>query len=82
MHIGRLTGVPTLALFGPSSAQLYGAGDFWRDLPFRTLQIADLPGRHRQRLFKREIAWPQLPVKAIGAEEVARVALDFARHAV
>jgi len=82
MHIGRLTGTPTLALFGPSSAQLYGAGEFWRDAPFRALQIADLPGRDRQRLFKRDIAWPQQPVRAAGAEEVARTALDCARHAV
>ncbi len=82
MHIGRLTGAPTLALFGPSSAQLYGAGDFWRDMPFRALQIADLPARDRQRLFKREIAWPQQAVKATGAEAVAQAALDCARHAV
>jgi ADP-heptose:LPS heptosyltransferase len=82
MHIGRLTGAPTLALFGPSSAQLYGAGEFWRDMPFRALQIADLPARDRLRLFKREIAWPQPGVTAAGAEAVARAALDCARHAV
>jgi ADP-heptose:LPS heptosyltransferase len=82
MHIGRLTGVPTVGLFGPSSPQLYGTGDFWRDMPFRALQIADLPGRDRLSLFKRAITWPQRPLKAVGAEEVARAALDCARHAV
>ena len=82
MHIGRLTGTPTAALFGPSSAQLYGAGEFWRDMPFRALQIADIPDRDRQRLFKREIAWPQQGVKAMRAEAVAQAALDCARHAV
>ena len=82
MHIGRLTGTPTLALFGPSPSQLYGAGDFWRSVPFRALQIADLPVRDRLRLFKREIAWPLQGAKAAGAEEVARAALDCARHAL
>ena len=82
MHIGRLTGTPTIALFGPSSAQLYGAGEFWREMPFRALRIADLPGRDRQLLFKREIAWPQPSVRAMGAEAVAQAALDCARHAV
>jgi ADP-heptose:LPS heptosyltransferase len=82
MHIGRLTGAPTLALFGPSSAQLYGAGDFWRNAPFRALQITDLPRRERQLLFKRELPWSQQGAQAAGSEEVARTALDCARHAV
>ena len=57
MHIGRLTGTPTVALFGPSSAQLFGPGEFWRDVPYRAVTIADFPCRDQHRLFKREIAW-------------------------
>lgn len=57
MHIGRLTGTPTVALFGPSSAQLFGPGEFFREMPFRAVTIDDFPCRDQNRLFKREIAW-------------------------
>ena len=30
-HLGRIVGAPTVTLFGPGSALLCGAGDFWRD---------------------------------------------------
>jgi ADP-heptose:LPS heptosyltransferase len=57
MHLGRLTGTPTVALFGPSSAQLFGAGEFWRDAPYRAVTAENFPCRDQSRLFKREIAW-------------------------
>ena len=57
MHIGRLTGTPTVALFGPSSALLFGAGEFWRDMPYRGVTVENFPCRDQNRLFKREIAW-------------------------
>ena len=56
-HIGKLTATPTLVLFGPGSASLYGAGDFWRDSPWRAATVPDFPCRDRRGLFKREIAW-------------------------
>ncbi len=91
MHIGRLTGTPTVALFGPSSAQLFGPGEFWREVPYRALTVENFPCRDQHRLFKREIAWirrcqrtlAQCPaprcMQAIGGEAVARAALDLAR---
>ena len=91
MHIGRLTGTPTLALFGPSSAQLFGPGDFWRDAPYRALTIADFPCRDRSRLFKREIAWirrcqrtlDECPaprcLHALDVEDAARAAFELLR---
>lgn len=91
MHLGRLTGTPTVALFGPSSADLFGPGDFWRDAPYRALTVADFPCRDQNRLFKREIAWirrcqrstAECPaprcMHAIGVEDVARAALALAR---
>jgi hypothetical protein len=91
MHIGRLTGTPTLALFGPSSAQLFGPGEFWRDVPYRALTMADFPCRDQQRLFKREIAWirrcqrtpAECPaprcMQALAAEEAARTAFELLR---
>lgn len=93
MHIGRLTGTPTVALFGPSSDNLFGPGDFFRDMPYRAVTIADFPCRDQNRLFKREIAWirrcqrtlEECPapacMHAIGVEPVLGAALALARPA-
>jgi ADP-heptose:LPS heptosyltransferase len=56
-HVARLTGVPTVALFGPGSALLSGAGDFWRDSAFTALTIPDFPCRDQTITMKREVAW-------------------------
>jgi ADP-heptose:LPS heptosyltransferase len=56
-HIGKLTATPTLVLFGPGSASLYGAGDFWRRSPWRAATEPDFPCRDRRILFKRDIPW-------------------------
>jgi ADP-heptose:LPS heptosyltransferase len=89
MHIGRLTGTPTVALFGPSSASLFGPGEFWRNVPGRAVTIANFPCRDQQRLFKREIAWirrcqrtlAECPaprcMQAIGIDAVAQAALEL-----
>lgn len=91
MHIGRLSGTPTVALFGPSSATLFGPGEFWRAVPFRAVTIEDFPCRDQNTLFKREIAWvrrcqrtlQECPaprcMHAIGVEAVAQAALDLLR---
>ena len=91
MHIGRLTGAPTIALFGPSSARLYGPGDFWREVPGREVTIENFPCRDQHLLFKRDIAWirrcqrtlAECPAPrcmfAIEVEPVAQAALALAR---
>jgi ADP-heptose:LPS heptosyltransferase len=56
-HLGRVVGVPTVTLFGPGSALLCGAGDFWRDAPYRAVTVDPFPCRDQRVLFKREIAW-------------------------
>jgi ADP-heptose:LPS heptosyltransferase len=56
-HLGRVVSVPTVALFGPGSAVISGAGEFWRDAPFRAVTVDPFPCRDQQVLFKREIAW-------------------------
>jgi ADP-heptose:LPS heptosyltransferase len=56
-HLGRLVGVPTVALFGPGSALLSGAGDFWRDSAFTAVTIPDFPCRDQTITMKREVAW-------------------------
>ena len=56
-HIGRLTNTPTVTLFGPGSASIYGAGDFWRNSPYRAVTVENFPCRNQQQLFKRQISW-------------------------
>lgn len=91
MHIGRLTGTPTVALFGPSSAPLFGPGEFWRAMPYRAVTVADFPCRDQHRLFRREIAWvrrcqrsiEECPaprcMHAIGIGDVTRAAAELLR---
>ena len=91
MHMGRLAGTPTVALFGPSSAPLFGPGEFWRDAPYRAVTVDNFPCRDQSRLFKREIRWirrcqrtlAECPaprcMHAIGVEDVAKAALALAR---
>lgn len=56
-HLARLTGTPTVALFGPGSALLSGAGAFWRDAPFTALTVPDFPCRDQRTTMKRAVAW-------------------------
>jgi ADP-heptose:LPS heptosyltransferase len=56
-HLGRVVGTPTVALFGPGSATLTGAGAFWREMPYRAVTVDPFPCRDQRVLFKREIAW-------------------------
>jgi len=89
MHIGRLAGTPTVALFGPSSAALFGPGEFWRRAPYRAVTVENFFCRDQHRLFKREIAWIQrcqrtpaecpapLCMHAIDVEAVVQAALEL-----
>jgi ADP-heptose:LPS heptosyltransferase len=56
-HLGRLTGTPTVALFGPGSAAISGGGRYWQDSPYRAVTIPEFPCRDQHLLFKRELAW-------------------------
>ena len=56
-HLGRVVDVPTVALFGPGSATVSGAGAFWRNAPYRAVTVADFPCRDQRVLFKRELSW-------------------------
>ena len=57
MHIAAAMGTPTVALYGPGSARLSGAGRFWRDSPFTALTIPDFACRDQAITMKREVAW-------------------------
>jgi len=58
-HLGRLTVTPTVTLFGPGSATICGAGDYWRDMPYRAVTVDPFPCRDQHILFRREIIWVQ-----------------------
>ena len=42
-HLARVAGAPTVALFGPGSAVVTGAGDFWRNSPYRAVTVDPFP---------------------------------------
>ena len=90
-HLGRLAGTPTVTLFGPGSAVLCGAGEFWREAPYCAVTVEDFDCRDQRVLFKRDIAWvrrcgrsiaeclaPRC-MQAISAEAVAAAAQALAR---
>jgi ADP-heptose:LPS heptosyltransferase len=56
-HLGRVSWTPTITLFGPGSAVLAGAGDFWRDTPWRAVGRDPFPCRDQRLLFRRQIDW-------------------------
>lgn len=58
-HLGRIVGTPTVALFGPGSALICGAGNFWRNSPYRTITVPNFHCRNQHTLFRREIDWVQ-----------------------
>ncbi len=56
-HLGRVVDTPTVALFGPGSAVICGAGDFWRNSPYSAVTVDPFPCRDQTILFGRDIAW-------------------------
>lgn len=88
-HLGRIVGTPTVALFGPGSAVLCGAGDFWRNARYQAVTIDPFPCRDQHVLFKRDIEWvrrcgrsvaecPQhLCMPAIGVDIVERAIVEM-----
>lgn len=65
-HIGRLTYTPTVTLFGPGSPRVCGAGDFWRESPYRALTVADVPCRDQHVVFRRTIPGLQHCIRLYG----------------
>ncbi len=56
-HLGRVIGVPTVALFGPGSSIICGAGDFWRASPYWPVTMPEIACRDQTILFNRDIEW-------------------------
>ncbi len=77
-HFARIVGVPTIALFGPGSAIVHGAGAFWADAPYEALTIPEFPCRNQRVLYRREIDWVRRCGRGyeIGAEPGGRTCGD------
>lgn len=56
-HLGRVVGVPTVALFGPGSAVICGAGAFFADSPYRAVTVDPFACRDQNVQFFRVVAW-------------------------
>lgn len=56
-HLGKVTGTPTVALFGRGPTAVYARGCFWASMPFRAAVLDELPPRPQTTLFRRPFAW-------------------------
>ena len=85
-HLGRIVGTPTVALFGPGSALLCGAGDFWRDARYRPVTIDPFPCRDQRVLFKRDIDWVRRCGRSVAECPqhlcMPAIGVDAVRHAI
>lgn len=67
-HLARIVGVPTVALFGPGSSQICGAGNFWRESPFIALS-AEIECRNQTVTFRRHAKWIRRCARGYGSGE-------------
>lgn len=56
-HLARLTGRPTVTLFGPGSAVLFGRGSYWSRLPCAEITVKDFSCRDQCVIFNRQRDW-------------------------
>lgn len=66
-HLARLTKTPSVVLFGPGQAGLYGPGRFFADTAYRAVTIAEMSCRNETRLFERTRPWIRTCVRAPSA---------------
>jgi ADP-heptose:LPS heptosyltransferase len=66
-HLARIVGVPTVALFGPGSSQISGAGEYWRESPFTALSTG-IECRNQDVTFRRHAQWIQRCARSYGSQ--------------
>lgn len=64
-HLARIVGTPTVALFGPGSSLISGAGQFWRESPFTALSI-EIDCRDQDVTFRRHANWIRRCARGFG----------------
>lgn len=92
-HLCRLTGTPSVVVFGQGNPALHGNEPFWRQAsPMRPAFVSDVPCRDGQRLFGRLLPWvrrcdrsPQqcdrpVCIEAVSPEQVLSAAGPFIGH--
>jgi ADP-heptose:LPS heptosyltransferase len=55
-HMGKIIGTPTVCLFGPGSADLFGQGNFWSKSKYEAV-MKPINCRNQHNVFKRSISW-------------------------
>jgi ADP-heptose:LPS heptosyltransferase len=65
-HLARIAGVPAVAIFGPGSAVVHGAGEFWKDARFEVATVAEFPCRDQRVLFRRRVDWVRRCGRSVG----------------
>lgn len=65
-HLARIVGVPTVALFGPGSSLISGAGQYWHASPFVALSH-DISCRNQDVTFRRHEPWIHRCARSLGA---------------
>ena len=56
-HLARLTKTPSVVLYGPGQADLFGPGQFFADAAYRAVTIAEMPCRNETVLFAGTRPW-------------------------
>lgn len=56
-HLARLTGVPSVAIFGPADVTLFGKAGFWDEMPCVEVGKDGFPCRDQHVVFDRYRAW-------------------------
>ncbi len=56
-HLARVTNTPSVVLFGPGQAALYGPVKFYSGAPYRSVTRSDIPCRNETVLFERSRPW-------------------------
>ncbi|MHB8252753.1 MAG: glycosyltransferase family 9 protein [Acidiferrobacter sp.] len=67
VHLARVTGTPSVVLFGPGQAALYGPGRFFGGMSYRAVTVSEMPCRNEKVLFERVSPWVQTCVRAPSA---------------
>ncbi len=63
-HLARVTRTPSVVLFGPGQAALYGPIEFYAAAPYRAVTRADIPCRDETVLFERSRPWIRTCVRS------------------
>lgn len=86
-HLVKACGTPSVTLFGPGSAEIYGPGEFWKNHPYQFVSIPDFPCRDGRLLFERTfVTWVRHCAKPVSECSSARcmqaLTTDMVRSAV